>query len=244
MDKVRIILAFLAIFLLLTIAGITNSTPFGTPGVSVGNNFTYGNVSFEWYSNDPSAIPPAEWSDLNETAWLLGTVDNIVGTNVSISSVIHFINGTEKTEDNWIDVDTGEGNMTMMLISANLNAGDPIYSGSTYSSWTINETIPITYPGGSRETNHMNTAMEMSMPPYYISFSMNMYWDKTTGILTKLYVTSNQTTAYTTYYSVSMELTESNQWIVPEFFGLLTTLLLLAALASFTLVLKRKLNKT
>jgi hypothetical protein len=244
MEKDKIISAFLPVALLLALVVVTNASPVGTPGVSIGNNFTYGNVSFDWYSNDPNATPPTEWIGLNGTAWFRGTVENVAGTNVTISSLLHYNNGTEETESGWIDVDTGGGNMTLFLISANLNAGNSIYSSGDYSTFTINETIPMTYPGGSRETNHINTTMEVSSPPYYVNLSMNLYWDRATGVLTKLSMISNQTMTYTTNYSVSMELTGSNEWAVPEFFGLPPTLLLLASLALVTLASIRKLRKT
>ena len=251
MKKVKAILAFLPIALLLAIVGATNATPVGTPGVSVGNTFTYGNVSLDWHSNDPSVTIARQWESLNGTAWFTETVENVVGTNVTINSMLHYNNGTEIAQAGWINVDTGDfSNMTnLFLISANLNEGDQVYTGSTYSNYTVNETIPMTYPGGSRQTNHFNTTMEVSTPPYYyINYSMNMYWDRATGVLTKLYGTSNQitnyTTTYTTYWSFSVELTGSNQWVVPEFVGLPPTLLLLASLALVTLAYRRKMHKT
>jgi hypothetical protein len=182
--------------------------------------------------------PPPPFEDLNATGWFRETVENVVGTNVTINVLFHFINGTERTQSDWVDVDTGDTNLTMMmmpLISANLNAGDHVYTGSAYSIYTITETIPMTYPGGSRQTNHIaQIAPDMSV---------DYYWDRATGVLIKWGFISNKTVPYTTYSSLSVELSGSNQWVVPEFTGLPSTLLLLASLALTTLVYTRKLHK-
>jgi hypothetical protein len=223
--------------------GLSNASLAGTPGVSVGNTATYGNVNFDWSSNDPSATPPAEWIGLNGTAWFRGTIENIAGTNVTISALLHYNNGTEDTELGWVDVDTGEGNMTLFLTSANLNVGDPIYTTGDYSDLTINETIPMTYPGSQRQTNHVNVTMEESSEFFNVSLSMNLYWDQETGVLTQMSIISNETTTYTTNYSVSMQLTDSSAWVVPEF-GMPSIVLLLSSTALVTLVATRKLRRT
>jgi hypothetical protein len=223
--------------------GLSNASPVGTPGVSVGSTATYGNVNFDWSSSDPSATPPAEWIGLNGTSWFRGTIENIAGTNVTISALLHYSNGTEDTEVGWVDVDTGEGNNTLFLTSANLNVSDPIYTTGSYSGFTINETIPMTYPGGSRPTNHVNVTMKESSELVNVSLSMNLYWDKATGVLTQLSMISNQTMTYTTNYSVSMQLTDSSVWVVPEF-GMPLIVLLLSSAALVALVAARRLRRT
>jgi hypothetical protein len=238
----KIILTSLIVALLLVMVGVSNASLAGTPGVSVGDTATYGNVSFDWFSNDPTATPPSEWVGLNGTAWFRGTIQSIVGTNVTISMLLHYSNGTEETEIEWVDVDTGEGNLTLFLISADLNVGDPIYTTVEYSGFTINETIPVTYPGGQRQTNHVNVTMEESSEYINVSLSMNLYWDKTTGILTQMSIMSNQTMTYTTNYSVSIQLTDSSLWVVPEF-GMPTLVLLLSSTALVTLVVTGKLRR-
>jgi len=245
MEKGKIVLAFLTIALLLAMIGASTAVPVRTPGVNVGDTFTYGNGSFNWYSNDPSATPPTEWKDLNQTDWFLVSVENVVGTNVTGSFLSHFSNGTETTEGGWVDVDTGDdGNMSLFFISANLDSGDSIYSSGEYSTWMINETIPKTYLGGPRDTNHLNITMEMSEPPFYVYLSWDVYWDRTTGVLVEMSMSSNQTMIYTTAWSFSIELTESNKWVIPEFAGPLQTLLLLTSLTLATLVCRRKMHKT
>ena len=242
MKKVSIVLTSISAVLLLMIA-LSNASSAGTPGVSAGNIFTYGNVNFDWSSNDPSASPPSQWESFNGTAYFKITVQSVVGTNVSISGLIHYSNGTEDTGTGWVDTDTGEGNMTLFLISANLNVNDTVYTSGDYSTYTINETVPITYPGGNRPANHVNVTMAESIEGFNVSLSMNLYWDKATGVLAQMSIVSNTTLTYTTNYAISMQLTESNVWTIPEF-GMLTLALLLSSAALVTLVATRRLRRT
>ena len=243
MQKINIILASFIIVLLLGLVGLSNARLAATVGVSVGNTATYGNASFDWYSNDPTATAPSEWTGLNGTAWFRGTIQSIDGTNVTISALLHYTNGTEDTEVGSVDVGTGDGNMSLFLVAANLNVGDPVYSTGDYSGFTINETVPMTYPQGQRDTNHVNVTMQESDPYFNLSLSMNMYWDKATGVLTQMSIMSNQTETYTTDYSISFQLTDSNVWVVPEF-GMPSIMLLLFSATLVTLVVTRKLRKT
>jgi hypothetical protein len=245
MKKEKIILALCPIALLLAMISASAADPLRTPGVTSGDTFTYGNFNFYWYSNDSSATPPAEWADVENAEWFSVTVENVVDKNITGSLMVHFNNGTEMTDSGWVNVDTGDGaNMSMFFISANLNIGDSIYTSGDYSSWMINETIPRTYDGDVRDTNHLNMTMEYSMgETYYVHSSMNFYWDKTTGALVEMSMMLNQTILTgTTEYSISVELTGSNVWVVPEF-GLPQTLLLLASLTLVTLAYKLKLQK-
>jgi len=249
MKEEKIILASVPIFLLLAMISISATAPTRQPGVTVNDSFTYGDLSFTWYSNNESATPPPEWKSLNETEWFSFTVQSIVGPNVTCNLQAHYTNGTDEYEGGWINVDTGDNdNMTWFLIAANLNPNDSIYTMGEFSTWTINETIQKTYNGVQRDINHINMTIEESEPGVlYVNVSENFYWDKATGAITEISVfyneTINFTSLITTVYSVSLELTESNVWVVPEFTGLSQTLLLIASLTLVTLVSKRKLFK-
>lgn len=214
MEKEKIIIAFLLTALLLSTIGVSAGALVRTPGVNVGDTFTYGNISFEWNCSNPAVVPPAEWVEMNQTEWILGTVESVVGTNVTATLLFHFKNGTETSESGWIDVDTGDNlNLDLFFISANLNISDPIYSSGSHSTWYISDASLKAYPGdGQRMTNHNNITGATT--------SQNLYWDKATGALTEMSMTYNQTTTYTLQYSLSLELIESNVWVVPEFAGL------------------------
>jgi hypothetical protein len=243
MKKEKIIIVVCPIVLLLAMISASFAVPTRTPGVAFGDTFTYGNFGFYWYSDDPSATPPSEWDEIEEAEWFSVAVENVAGTNVTGDLTVHFTNGTETMDNGWVDIDTGDDvNMSMFFISADLIPGDAIYSGGVYSDWMINETVQRTYDGAIRDTNHLNMTIEESMEPFYVYSSMNFYWDKETGSLVEMSMVLNQTILYTTEYSISLELTSSNVWVVPEF-GLPETLLVLASLTLVTIAYRLKLQK-
>ena len=133
-----------------------------------------------------------------------------------------------------------------MIISADLNENDAIYTSGYYSDWLINETITRTYPDGVRETNHINItyAMNYTIPPdievdYF--YSINLY-DRATGIIVENnFEIINQTGEYLTAWSLDLKITESSVWVIPEFS---TWLAWLAAIGMATIAVilgKRKL---
>lgn len=220
--------------------GVSAAAPPRTPGVSVGDSFTYGNVSFNWFSNQPNATPPSNFTRINETQSFTVTIENIVDTNVTFSLQYNFKNGTVRTETDWIDINSGDSsNFTLILIAGNLSPPDSIYNGTTYQDLTINETFQRAYPYMVRDTNHLNVWQH----PPYLNWSMNLFWDKETGALVELHISTNSTMVYTTNFSVSLDMLASNKWtVVPEFVGLPQTLFLLATFTIVIVALKRKLE--
>ena len=231
------------LLVLLTIAAVSAVTR--TPGVAPGNQFVY-SIFFNWQSNDPNATIPSYLQDINKTQWFMVSVTNVMGTNVTGQAVQHFKNGTENHNDGYVDVDTGSGtNLTMWVIATNLNANDSIYSTGYYSSWIINETIPVTYPGGVRQTNHFNVTMIFSAVNTTMQQSQNMYWDRPTGVVTKFSIDfSNETGPYLTTWSYGVQISGSNVWIVPEYPTWIPILILLFTVTSVAVVHKRKLYRT
>jgi len=222
-------------------------------GVNAGEWFKYGDITVNWSSNDPNAtFPPPYWEELegwNETEWSLSTVEDVSGTNVTFQFIYHFKNGTETTESGYIDLDTGDGNMTYMAISANLDAGDTIYTSEDHSGWQINETIVRTYPDSVRDTNHINMTSEYSMTinetEYYYYNSMNFYWDRESGVFVEDYFEGiNQTGEYTTTWSALSRITESNVWVIPEFPTWTPMLLVFVILTVSIIVYKQRLLKS
>jgi len=249
----KIVLLTLVLALLLSAMVVTSSAQPRTAGVSVGDRFEFGDVTVTWSSNDPNASKVWYGMDLewyNQTEWMSGEVTQVSGTNVTMQSVLHFKNGTEEISGGWIDVDTGEGvNATLMLISADLNENDAIYASGNYSTWLINETTTRTYPGGVRETNHINFtyAYNYTIPPdtsidYF--YSMNFYWDRATGMMVEdSFEMRNQTGEYLTAWSMDFKITESNVWVVPEFPRLTSIVLILVVLTTAIVIYKRRLLK-
>ncbi len=254
----RRVLFFLAPVLLSAIIVASASGQGRTSGVSKGETIRYGDITFDWYSNDPFAAQPVEWARFNDTAYFTFTVETVVGANVSCSLLLHFNNGTEQSEEGWVDVATGEGeNMALFLIASGLGANDFIYSTGAYSTWRLNATIPRSYPGSTRDTNYLNMTNEVFTESYLFHQSWSIYWDKATGILTEISMSTSVTTTetgtfsfsrsqlrtYTTKYAFAAGLTESNIWVIPEFTEVPQITLLFLGIATVTLVYQRKTNK-
>jgi hypothetical protein len=110
-------------------------------------------------------------------------------------------------------------------ISPNLNEGDLIY---TSENWGINETISRGYPEEERNTNHLilSEIQENS------NVTLDAYWDKTTGVLVELllYVQDMEH-----MFHLTMQLIETNIWVVPEFPSILIlpVLIISTAIAVF-----------
>ena len=93
--------------------------------------------------------------------------------NVIGQFTIHFENTTEKFLTGSVDLTTGEGDLRNWLISANLNANDPLYT--TEIDEKINETDIQTYPMGPRETNHLVYSYNTSSGEDYSTLNLDVY---------------------------------------------------------------------
>lgn len=206
-------------------------------GVDVSDWFKYV-AAVGWSSNDPNAtFPPPDWEMLemmNETEWMLCTFESISGTNITLQFTSHFKNGTEIFENGYIDVDTGDGNMTYVAISSNLDVNDTVYTSSGYSAQKINETLVRSYPDVVRETNHMNQTMTGIFNETSLYYNKNLYWDRPTGMLVEeSYEMRNQTGMYLTTWSMSVRIADSNVWKIPE----LPSLIILPLFITITLLI-------
>jgi len=254
MKKIILLTLFL-VFLLSTVI-VLGSAQERIVGVAKGDWFKYGDFNVSWSSNDPlnPTFPPAGREDLaemNETEWKLVSVQAVAPWYISFQTVKHFKDGTEKTEDGSLYINTGFGNMVFMAISANLEVNDSIYT-SIFSNWKINETVTRTYPDGVRETNHLNMTQKTKIIRYMdnstingTSFSfINYYWDRSTGILVECsHEEIEQVGEYLITFSMSYKITESSVWTVPEFPTWTSMLLILTVLTVSIAIYKRKLLK-
>lgn len=211
-----------------------------TVGVSVGDWFEYGDISVHWSSDDPDATVPSYLEDLNQTEYWVMSILDIVDTTVTVEMLAHYKNGSDEITGGFVDIDTGDGNVTMMIISANLGENDTVYTSGTYSTWKINETITKTYPDSTRDTNHLNITTEYSMPPTYQNMSLNYYWDKQSGMFAEISQEAViQTGENVTTTSMSIRITDSSVWVIPEFPALVTIILALAVLTTTPILLRR-----
>ena len=242
MHRKLILLTLVSLFILSAMVVTLAVAQPRTVGVTLGDWFKYGDITGSWSSNDPDAVFPL--LELNETEWMLMSVEDVSGTKITFQSTVHFTNGTEETGSGHIDIDTGDGNMTLMAISANLDANDTIYSSPGYSTQKINETIVRTYPDGIRDTNYWNITGEYNVTGFYQYISMNWYWDRSSGIFVEMAQEyTSQTENYTTTWSVILKITESNVWVIPEFPTYTPLLIAFAILTVSIVMIKRRLLK-
>jgi hypothetical protein len=232
-----------------TLTGRVIAAPTGIPppertvGVSPGDWFKY-TVTFNWSSTDPNATMPSYFQTASEIEWMSVSVLNVSGATVTSEMVTHYRNGTETADVGLTNVDTGGGNLTNIVIGADLGANDTVYPSGFYSSWRINETVVRAYPSGGRQTNQMNLTTESNVSGVYQYTTMNNYWDKASGIVAEMLMTMlSQTNVSQMTVSVAIRLAESNIWVVPEFpLGVSIQLVLVLATAA-TLLFKRKLPR-
>jgi hypothetical protein len=154
-----------------------------TAGVSEGDWFKYNlSIDFDSLLNMTSEEFPFADFLIGETVTL--TIQNVSGTNVTGLFTIEYENGTEYSQSGSVDLTTGEGDLRSWLIAADLNAGDPLYTSEPDEM--INETSVQTYFWGARETNHLIYSYNYTSEEDYSYLSVDMFWDKETGVVTKL----------------------------------------------------------
>jgi hypothetical protein len=103
------------------------------------------------------------------------SVQKIEGTDVTINGTIRYPNGTVQAESIAGDISSGQNSSYYLLICANMTQGDPIFTGSEMK---ITETTSMSILGATREVNHMSLD--------YIIMSLNVYWDKRSGLMVRL----------------------------------------------------------
>lgn len=141
----------------------------------------------------------------SSTAFLLNivsmnfTVIGVSGTNVTINAAANFVNGTQRIETFWVDVTTGNGTATFMIIPPGLNVGDSIYTN--YPSFQINGTTTKTYAGQPREVVYMTSQSYGGV---------EMVWDRATGFITEF--TSCANSDDWTSERVTTTLNQTNIW--------------------------------
>jgi len=179
------------------------------------------------------------------------SIVDVIGTNITYETTMHFQNGTEDIIGSYVDIDTGDSeNETILVISAGLDENDTVYTSGMYSTWKLNETVTRTYPDETRDTNHINITEEQSYTEFYQFISMNYYWDRSTGTLVEMLVEAFiQLEGFNLTLSMLIRITESNVWVVPESPTLTPILLIFimvttAILTTAILIYKRRLPKT
>jgi hypothetical protein len=164
----------------------------GTVGVRVGQSaeYTYAFSATERFSNGSLNMSiPFDVGYIEKI-----TIQDISGTNVTIEVTRTQLDGTQETGKWWTDVSTGSGTASLVIISANRNAGEMAYpdwlneNQTTAGADRINETILMKLGDTFIEVNHMKLTFTINDQPRYWEY----YWEKSTGLLIKYTISGTE----------------------------------------------------
>lgn len=185
-----------------------------TPGVAVGNEFTYTERSF-WLTSDPNLPQPIGLADINATEYYRVSVTGVSGVNVLTHIKWHFTNGTDVEKDGSVNTETADYQGGFWsIIGSNLNATDRVHPNSEQDLSTINETRSWDYGSYQRQVNHLiltfkGEKSDISGSDY--TENVDTYFDRQTGALVKL----GDNHAYSnpeTVLAVTWQLISQNAW--------------------------------
>jgi hypothetical protein len=184
-------------------------------GVKAGDNFTYSFVVY-WRSTNPSVVVPQVFSDLNQTHSIHVNVTAAADTRADLTITRYMRDGTHTTEVGFIEVSAGRGtqNAQLLIIAANLTAGDKAYplsdetavaAGAAAASFTITETIAKTYLGIPMTVNHYSERITNTTTGDYVN--RDAYYDQATGIMLEMTFE---------HYSASVDEVDTEQWKITQ----------------------------
>ena len=184
-------------------------------GVGVGDWFEY----VYTYSGNGSLPSP---QDRPESA--RHTVLEIVGTSVTVEQMLRFTDLHEETQTYVTDVETGQGNITMLFIAANLSVGDLIYTSPPLhlEGAVINETIIRKYLGDLVQINHWNMTSDQMGEVTSYDYS----WYRKAGALVKasVYQRTPENTWTNIELQISDKIPELSQVLILPLFMIVTLL--------------------
>ncbi len=156
-----------------------HAAPTYTPGVTEGQWATFAPVNVTYHGTSQYPPVPQPIKDLNATTQMMGTIQQVSSTYVTLQTVTQYKNSTAQTATRDGDLLTGIGNLTFGLIAGGLMAGDQLWVG-TYTP-RINQTLSMTYLGVPRSVNIYNATYTPSGPGFAV-LSQEYVWDQMSGI--------------------------------------------------------------
>lgn len=195
-------------------------TPEVDVGVKVGDWVGTNDAYFEWVSNWPGYEEPPSGMNMS---WMKMEVLEVHDSNITVQSAVMYTNGTVEEYVNWGDIATGEGNLSVVIIPSNLDAGDEIPANLTWYTEEplklfVNGTTTRKYAGANRQVNYVNITYPIIYDNVtYGDWNMSFYWDKKTGFLLEedISYTMSLTDNMTHYYlnmSTRWKVTLTEMW--------------------------------
>jgi hypothetical protein len=197
---------YIAIFLLIVLIAATGAIVYSypnwaqnppakevTPGVNVGDTFTY---SIHSTSNliGLDAVEPAGFSQYNDTDYYKVTITGVNGSTVSMDSIWRFINGTERNYQQTINIanglQTNQYTGFWAIYAPNLNLNDKVRPSGN-DGLIVNSTDTETYADSTRQRNCwslQNDFFDVNDPTYSTLQRKitTVFFDKETGMLETL----------------------------------------------------------
>lgn len=238
-----------------------------TVGAKAGDFVKYGTVSATFTSNVSSTPTPQYIKDMQATSFFRFDVLSVSGTNATLKWTASYTNGTVLTETiNW-DVQSVSGNTTSLkgslfpiplLFGAGLTTSDKLCTGTNCSGTSTppsyNSTQSRTYAGASRTDGVISSTQTNA----YGSFSLNAYWDQSTGAFMEYSVSATQTIpgfgsnpAQKQTYTLNTAATETSLWsanilgVSPlVFYGIIGAIIVVIAIVAAVMIMRMRKPKT
>ncbi len=186
-----------------------HAAPTYAAGVRAGQWATFAPVNVTYHGAFQYIPVPQPIKDLNATAQITGTIQQVSSTYVTLQSVTQYKNSTTRVAIRYGDLLTGIGNLTFGLLAGGLSAGDQLWVGTFTPK--INWTLPMTYLGVQRSVNIYNVTYTPSGPGFAV-LSQEYVWDQMSGIaleykVQNLYPDTNFEGGYVEYSDVKIQST-------------------------------------
>ncbi len=231
----------MAFVILLGMVGIERAFALRRVGVSPGDWAEYICL---WSGN--GTLPEPQY----RTDWMKFIVKEVSGLNVTYEQLSRMADGSETNYTNVENVETGEYCGSSVIIAADLNQGDLIYTNppaySYFEGATINETTYRNILGEIAEVNIMNLTVTTSSPSINHTVSYEFWWFRSTGCIAAatIYVLTqiagNMTLANENSTTTWMKMEVVIYSIIPEFPSFLILPLFMIATLLAVIVHRRK----
>ncbi|MCJ7422827.1 hypothetical protein MUP01_00965 [Candidatus Bathyarchaeota archaeon] len=198
-------------------------------------------VDYTWFGNQTILNVTAHVLGDNKTIQYERAVYNATTIQNSTTFLVNVENGSISPNTDYF---------IWFFVASNLQLGDPVFlPPSSYSGYKINETILTDYSGSFDLTNHLNhmdnSTSSVSGVDYVTINTIDVYWDKTSGILLLFKGSFNTSRTdslnnlLVTHVTVEIRLTSASP-AIPEFHSFLTLTTFMIAIPLVVIVCRRR----
>ena len=216
------VLIFLSVLSLSSFSATFGEMMMSPVGVAKGDVFRYAYTCY-FSSNNPTAVPPASFSWINQTDYFMISVTGVSVSSVNFDTTLRGLNGTSSLGVCNMNIGTGMTSVSgyggptetsnFYFIARNVGMMGRMFPSSNNSP-TINDTLMMSYVGGQRLTNHF----AISASQNGMTVNSDFYFDQATGMMVEWRQQSIQTNGnLQTNSTQMMKITSSSVWVIPEF---------------------------